>query len=585
MLAINKVGVLLFRLLLLLLLSTLTAIAILLYLKSYQDFTYTLFYQYGQLSKLDKFRETLLTEGRFYFLRNSFTAFTFLAIVLFSYGWNKSRIILSQWSKIKFYFVDIFEQLTSFWSRISSGEKIAVGLLLLITVVSRLFFLFRFPFHVDERFTYLYFVSKGLPVSMAYYPGPNNHIFYTIICNFAALFLESPLLIMKVPAFIIGIALSILFWGTTRHFFNTYIAFFTSVLFLFAEPVFYYGMQGRGYSLLMLFVLLMAWSSWRIISRPPLRVSSYFWFWFSSVLGFYTIPVFLYPFTATVIATLFFLKKDYQKLKWFIGSILLVIAGVLLLYLPVFTFNGWLAVSGNAWVMPLPPDEFLQALPGNLAQLAKQPWGILPYGQLVSLGIVLCGIVFLFKRNESPAFQFWSVLLISQILVLIGMMLFQRILLPPRVAVYLNIFLYMLLAFLLQKIYASLVKQFSIRIFLLTMIIVVYISIPVISFAKLTSPANFDRYHSFDKTANLLYNKRADSLFVNEYDYGLCVRFQFETNGKTIHIDTDQINAEAMYNYLVIHKSRPIPKSLDLSNYSITYTDSEVKVYQRNNIK
>ncbi len=40
----------------------------------------------------------------------------------------------------------------------------------LLLWAAQVFIAFRLPFHVDERFTYLYFVREGWLVSMVYYP-------------------------------------------------------------------------------------------------------------------------------------------------------------------------------------------------------------------------------------------------------------------------------------------------------------------------------------------------------------------------------------------------------------------------------
>jgi hypothetical protein len=99
-------------------------------------------------------------------------------------------------------------------------------------------------------------------------------------------------------------------------------------------------------------------------------------------------------------------------------------------------------------------------------------------------------------------------------------------------------------------------------------------------FYTLSSPGHDTLYNSFDATARWLYDRQANNIYVNEYDYSLCIRFQYETHGKEVLLDTHQPVAGKEYMYLVIHHSRPYPEQLPLAQYRQVYEDTEAIIYE-----
>jgi hypothetical protein len=272
-----------------------------LWLYSYEEFTASLFTQIGEHSKLEKFRTLLLTRDRFTLLKIVACISTILAFASLILLWHRTILIHHLSGRIAVYTKSHISRFKSYWQSLPVASQYIILMLFALIALARLFFVFRFPFHVDERFTYLYFINKGIAVSMAYYPGPNNHILYTLICNLFDIFIDDSMLVMKVPALLIGFGLSFTFWLIVSRYFSYPLAIVATTLFSFAEPVFYYSMQGRGYVLLMFFVLIATHSALSITQRSTFSFSSFFWFWLSCTLGFYTIPVFLYPFVGLLV--------------------------------------------------------------------------------------------------------------------------------------------------------------------------------------------------------------------------------------------------------------------------------------------
>ena len=51
--------------------------------------------------------------------------------------------------------------------------------------------------YIDEAFTFNYLVQRGTLVSLLYYPGPNNHIFFSFLCSILN-HIFTPLVSMKI---------------------------------------------------------------------------------------------------------------------------------------------------------------------------------------------------------------------------------------------------------------------------------------------------------------------------------------------------------------------------------------------------
>lgn len=574
-----------------------------LYFYSYEEFTAIVFTSVEQNSKLEKFRELLLTRERFFLLRIIALTISILAFVALPFLWKRAVYAIYIPARLAAYIKSYQTRFISFWKGLPTAAKYNACILFLLIIVSRIYFVFRFPFHVDERFTYLYFVNKGIAVSMAYYPGPNNHILYTLICNLFDIFINKPILVMKVPALLIGWMLSVAFWIVVSRFFTYPLALVTTALFSFAEPVFYYSMQGRGYILLMFFVLIATCSAIRIIQYKKYAFEAFFWLWLSCTLGFYTIPIFLYPFVSLLIfvSVQLFIQRKYTLFKPLLFTSAAITGFVLLLYLPVVIFNGPDALTSNTWVIPEPWKEYTSSFLQHLIELASGIWGIFPYGVwLTGISIVFCLGIIVSKQATAEARQWMQVYLIN-LAVIMSLSFLQRLLLPVRVIFYLSIYQYVVFAYAchqivqvfynnFNKVYLKAVhsirveKQLYIKssgLLLAAILILGFISLSNYKFQAITAPGQFSLYKSFDATAQWLISHNADNIFVNEYDYSLCIRFLYETSGREIQLDTNQPEPDKQYTYLVIDASRPFPSQLHITHYQQVYRSEEVIIYRR----
>ena len=128
-----------------------------------------------------------------------------------------------------------------------------------------------------------------------------------------------------------------------------------------------------------------------------------------SVAGFYTIPIFVLPFSAVwvwLFVTVIVERREKSLRKkvlgYLVGSSVLVLVGVILAYTPVFLNSGVSAVTSNEFVSSRGFAYFLSELPDNL----QQTWNIWNTGvPIIPVGILmLCalGLGLVFHRQVSP---------------------------------------------------------------------------------------------------------------------------------------------------------------------------------------
>jgi hypothetical protein len=180
-------------------------------------------------------------------------------------------------------------------------------------------------------------------------------------------------------------------------------------------------------------------------SRPALIA-----FVLTAALGFYTIPIFLYPMAGIslwVIATYFFAREPWQekrrKLILFLGACIFAGLLTLILYSPVILFgSGLSSIIGNEIVKSLSWSTFLENLDPRIIK-AWNKWmiGIGPAVEYLFLGGFLISVLFYRKiSNQKLPLQVFLALGVVVLLVL------QRVSPLPRIWIYLEAFYLMFAA-------------------------------------------------------------------------------------------------------------------------------------------
>jgi hypothetical protein len=247
--------------------------------------------------------------------------------------------------------------------------------IILLSIVGRLVFLFQ-PIRYDEAFTLIEFAAESFSAVISDYHVPNNHVFHTVLVFICyRLFGDQPWII-RLPAFFSGVVLVPVSFLLGQVLYNRPTGLLTASLVATSPLLIDYSTNARGYMLVtLLFVLLLFLSAY--VRRQQNRVA---WLQISILasLGFWTIPVMLYPFGVVMLWLLFSnlagdadLPRRTTIIRRVIISAIFTSLLTVLLYLPVFLNSGVGSVIANPFVSPVSWTEFLTDLPPSLLSTWK----------------------------------------------------------------------------------------------------------------------------------------------------------------------------------------------------------------------
>ena len=292
----------------------------------------------------------------------------------------------------------------------------------LIGIIIRGMLLFN-PIRSDEAYTYVDFSSKAFIHLISDYSAPNNHILHSILVHIAvAIFGNQPWAI-RLPAFLAGALLIPASYLVARMIYNKQAALLAATLIATCPALIEFSDYARGYSMIcVISVLLIILGVFIIREQSP---GSWFFFVVVSVLGFYTIPIMLYPFACvTVWISLSFLIRQQAKRLWEVGlSTLAVIILTGLLYAPVLFVSGFRALVSNEYVSSKSWSSFVAGfLPSIGSTLVQWSRGVpIPISGLVALGLVMALI---FNRRLSHAHPS---LFLPTVVCLVLLLMIQRV--------------------------------------------------------------------------------------------------------------------------------------------------------------
>jgi uncharacterized membrane protein len=250
-------------------------------------------------------------------------------------------------------------QLFDYYVHVESDLRCWLGLLVITALgaASRILFL-SMPIRYDEAYTFIAFAMRPLNFIVSNYHLPNNHVFHTILVYLTYHLFGDQLWSIRLPALLAGILIIPATYLVARLFYSRSTALFSAGLVAASSELIDFSTNARGYTLICLFWLLLLalafylkdhrnWVGWGL-------------FILVGALGFYTIPIMLYPFGAVMVWLLLsmLLKDTGQEYgRSFIPYLLAAgaVAGVLtiLLYTPIFYESGIDAVVSNHFVAPI----------------------------------------------------------------------------------------------------------------------------------------------------------------------------------------------------------------------------------------
>lgn len=290
---------------------------------------------------------------------------------------------------------------TSHLRQILADRPFTLGMFA-ITVVAFIarWLLIEQPFRYDESYTILEFAIQPFGDILSDYHLPNNHIFHSLMVGVSYRLFGAEPWAVRLPAMAAGVLLVPAVYLAGRSVYNRWTGLLAAACVAGAWNLIDYSTNARGYMLLALFSTLQLGLAAYLKSHHNL--AGWAFFICTGVLGFYTLPVMLYPFALTYAwLGLSWLVGDYarsygRKFPLFLlGAGLFVAVFSASLYLPVVMRSGVAALIGNRWVEALTWREFTENLPVRVLN-TWQIWlrGLSPglggcLLVLVGLGLVL----------------------------------------------------------------------------------------------------------------------------------------------------------------------------------------------------
>jgi len=212
------------------------------------------------------------------------------------------------------------------------------------------------PLGTDEAATFLYYASRPLAIGLTIYGSPNNHLLHTALAHAAVRLFGDAEWALRLPAFLAGVALVPLTWMTARRV-RSGAPLVAAALVAGAPTLVDYSMQARGYTMLCAFTLVAAAAIADVAASGARRAAIVFAV--AAALGFYTVPVMLYPFVFLGVWAMLTARRRAPVAAALAAALLLTLA----LYAPVLIVSGLSALAANAYVRPLPFTAFLHVLP------------------------------------------------------------------------------------------------------------------------------------------------------------------------------------------------------------------------------
>ncbi|MFC1567179.1 glycosyltransferase family 39 protein, partial [bacterium] len=295
-------------------------------------------------------------------------------------------------------------------------------------------FLFE-PVYGDEAATLTQFVFRPWYFALSDYSIPNNHIFHTFLAHVIYKIFGNQLWILRLPVFVSGICLIPLIFGINTYLFDKYTALLSTVFVAAATVLVHYSVDARGYNILILiFYLLLA-----LVLYLRSNNNLFVWLLFSVIasLGFYTIPLMLYPYSVLIVLVLENLfnldnKERKKYCVYLLISILLTIILTFVLYLPVIISFGVKQIIDHPWTISNQLSFihfFERLLPAGYSLISE--WN--SNFSFVVKGIIFVGyLLLLFLHKKILRFKKGILIITSACFLLLIIITFQRIIPPNR---------------------------------------------------------------------------------------------------------------------------------------------------------
>jgi hypothetical protein len=256
----------------------------------------------------------------------------------------------------------------------------------------------RQPVWYDEAFTFLYFVRRGFP-ALLNYPLPNNHILHTILVYCSTLLFGTDPVCMRLPAFLAGVAAVPLTFCLSRRISGDRSGYLAVIgVSVTAMYWVFYSVMARGYTMVGLFALVLAFVGLDVIKRPTLSACGALAA--LGALGMLTIPTMLFALGAVYCWLAALLAIERRSLRpairdFLVPSAIMTLLLTAVLYTPSILVSGGVeSIVANSFVQSLSWNSFIGGLPQHLRDIRTlllwdvPGWVVMAYVLLVPFGVI-----------------------------------------------------------------------------------------------------------------------------------------------------------------------------------------------------
>lgn len=475
--------------------------------------------------------------------------------------------------KIKECFSAIFEYPKWLWKsfkKLNKIERISLSLFMIVMIIQRLWLSSITDVIYDEAWTYLAFTSKNPLVAACFYPTSNNHILFSHLTQITKLLPFDILTNLRLSALIPNILAVITLFFCLRKYVEPLAAWVGIILFTFSFPMVYYGFVARGYSLIVLFFTVGFFSLLQIL-RNFENKKAWYRLLISSVLGFYTIPIYLYPFVSLFGFSMVFFWVNKNKttvlktVKYGLATCVLTFA----VYSPVFAISGIQSVTSNKFVNSLSMKEVMSGFLTHINQTIHF-FTTSNYSYIFAIALLLVFILAIKIIEFKPAI-YLSIFMILMVPVLIFI---HKVLPVERTWIYLLVPLIFLVSLLINN------YKLSILALGLSIIYSIFVNFSWNKQMLWYDEICIEDYIQGQYFSNYFHNKKATIITSNRMNSYL--KFNKVLRNEDWEIETENIDSlppKSFYIHYIEKDSIPdIPRGVNkitsYHNYELYYTDN-----------
>ena len=448
-----------------------------------------------------------------------------------------------------------------FWRRFQNMDRkylIFLCILIIVSLIARLILALKIPINYDEALTYINFTKNGFLYSLTHYTSPNNHILHSLLTNLTYYLPFNNIINLRIPSLAVSIATIPVFFYCFSRLINMKTAILVTTIFSFLPIVLYYGYNSRGYSLIVLFFLISFYAAIQIIRnkdhsigflRKYLSIFS-----ISSILGFYTIPSFLYAYIALITYLIFFAVFQKSRVKMFhiIISGMITAFFVLFIYFPVFIFSGLKAITNNEFVAPISRREVIEGLFKHFTSTFDSLFSI--NGIIITIILILISIYLLIKSHKPAELVFGLYILVLSPFILV----IHSVIPFFRTWIYLIIPILYLLGMFLETIRIQNWKEYNIY--------GAAVFCSIVQLFVFFNHINEKEKFSFlaEEVSEFLIASNPERILVKHPLIDGNLIFIFENKKKNILVFQNDYYLENDYDYMVLDTNKDVPQTYQL---------------------